>query len=65
VIKEQDITLTLDDIRSFTSGISLSEDENDAIVTHLLETVCKALLIRCGEAIKVNLFSLKPFFLVQ
>jgi hypothetical protein len=55
----------LDDIRSFTSGISLSEDENDAIVTHLLETVCKALLIRCGEAIKVNLSSLKPFILVQ
>lgn len=53
VFKEQDIILTLDDIRMFTSGLTLNEDEHDAIVTHLLETTSKALLIRCNESIKV------------
>lgn len=48
--------MTLDDIRMFTSGLTLNEDEHDAIVTHLLETTSKALLIRCNESIKVNLF---------
>lgn len=45
--------MTLDDIRMFTSGLTLNEDEHDAIVTHLLETTSKALLIRCNESIKV------------
>ena len=56
VFKEQEIVLTLDDIRMFTSGQTLTEDEHDAIVTHLLETTCKALLVRCNESVKVSLF---------
>jgi hypothetical protein len=42
----------------FTSGQTLNEDETDAIVTHLLETTCKALLVRCNESVKVNQFVL-------
>ena len=56
VIKEQDIVLTLDDIRMFTSAFTLTEDETDDIVTHLLETTVKALLVRCSENVKVRHF---------
>ena len=58
VIKEQDIVLTLDDIRMFTSAFTLTEDETDAIVTHLLETTVKALLVRCSENVKVRMLLL-------
>ncbi len=54
IYKEQDVVLTLDDIRMFTSGQTLNEDDQDALVTHLLESTCKALLLRCGENVKVE-----------
>lgn len=49
--------LTLDDIRMFTSGQTLNEDDQDALVTHLLETTCKAFLLRCGESVKVKMWN--------
>ena len=54
VVNEQSLKLTLDDIRRFCSGLVMDEDDNDAVVTHLLETTCKALLLRCHESVKVR-----------
>jgi len=54
VFSEQDIVLTLDDIRMFTSGLGLNEDDQDIVVTHLLESTCKAMLLRSAESEKVS-----------
>ena len=54
ILNEQSLKLTLDDIRMFSSGLVLDEDEHDALVTHLLEHTCKAVLVRCSETVKVS-----------
>jgi hypothetical protein len=38
-LNDQSLKLTLDDIRMFSSGLVLDEDEHDALVTHLVPTL--------------------------
>ena len=51
--QQTDIELTLDDIRLFTSGLDLDEDQDDQIVEKLLETTCRVHMLRCEEEVKV------------
>ena len=52
--QQADIEMTYEDIRLFTSGLELSEEEDDAIIDKLLETTCRVHMLRCEEEVKVG-----------
>ena len=52
-MQSSEIELTLDDIRLFTSGLDVSEEKDDEIVTQMLETTVKVHMLRCAEDLKV------------
>ena len=47
--------LTLDDIRLFTSGLVLEEEQDEELVTRLEETTVKVHMLRCAEEVKVSI----------
>ena len=52
-MQSTEIELTLDDIRLFTSGLDLEEEQDDELVTKLLETTGKVHMLRTTEEVKV------------
>ena len=52
--QQADIEMTYEDIRLFTSGLELSEEEDDEIIDKLLETTCRVHMLRCEEEVKVG-----------
>ena len=54
IMQSTQIELTLDDIRLFTSGLVLSEEKDDELVTKLLETTVKVHMLRTAEEVKVS-----------
>lgn len=49
-----EVVLSLDDVRWLTSGYQLSEDKDDEIVTKLLESSVKLMLLKCEEGINAT-----------
>lgn len=54
VLQERDVVLTLDDIKFLTSGVKITEDHMDLIVTKMLELQCKIMMLRTDESIKAG-----------
>lgn len=54
IIQERDVSLTLDDIRFLTSGVKITEDNMDLIVTKMLEMQAKIMMLRTDESVKAG-----------